>query len=431
MRPVRGTFWMGCAVTAVLSGCMGGGEGAASRGASDPAAPVLGQAEASRSVVIADLLRRRSVIAPESAFGRVADAVLAANTRAAEAELRAARLRSVAAEKNWLPTIGPSVSLSSLGDLVTSIIVDQVIWQGGRKKAERAYAAADVEHAAVVLAEDTNARVLTALSLYLAAEQGRAEAGVAAKGLERMKHFEWVMEKRVAGGVSDLSELSVMRQKRAEVEAAMRAGTEAAATALAELNAMSVRPLQEVRGLGEARVPGGAQKALGVLRAEADKARRVAEARVERAGYLPGVSAQANLGDGGGDPGLRVGAENGLGFGTGARLQAIKAAEAGAEARLGQAKEESARRLAGLRQELAAGERQAAEQGQLAGQARRNYEIFQQQYDGGQRKVLEVVNTFETWLDAETKRVALTHRAALTRLKIAAELGLLVDGSRI
>ncbi|WP_175570457.1 TolC family protein [Vannielia litorea] len=422
---------MGCAAVALLSGCMGGG-GDTARAATDPAAPaVLGQAEASRSVVIADLLRRRSVIAPASPYGQVADAVLAANTRAAEAELRAAKLRAVAAEKNWLPTIGPSVSLSSLGDLVTSIVVDQVIWQGGRKKAERAFAAADVEHAAVVLAEDTNARLLTALSLYLTAEQGRAEAAVAATGLERMRQFEWVMERRVEGGVSDLSELSVMRQKRGEVEAGMRTGAEAAATALAELNAMSVRPLDAVRGLGEAQTPGGVETALAVLKAEADKTRQVAQAQIERAGHLPGVSAQAQIGDGGGDPALRVGSENGLGFGTAARLQAIRAAEAGAEARLGQAREESARRLAGLKQELAATERQAAEQVRLAAQARRNYELFQQQYDGGQRKVLDVVGVFETWLDAETKRVALTHRAALTKLKIAAELGLLVDGSRI
>ncbi|WP_168223017.1 TolC family protein [Oceanicola sp. D3] len=428
MRPASRTIWMSCAVLVLLSGCMGGGDTAA-RGASDPAAPALGQAEASKSTVIADLLRRRSVIAPGSAYAKVAGAVLEANSRAAEADLRAAKLRAVAAEKNWLPTIGPSVSLTSLGDLVSSIILDQVIWQGGKKKAERAFAAADVEHAAVVLAEDTNARVLSALSLYLAAEQGRAEAAVAATGLEQMKHFEWVMEQRVSGGVSDLSELSVMRQKRAEVEATMNAGAEAAATALAELNAMSVRPLQDVRGLGKASVPGGEQKAIGVLKAEANKTRLVAQAKIERAGYLPGVSAQADLSNGGGA--LNVGAENGLGFGTGARLKAIKAAEEGAEAKLGQAREKSARSLAGLRQELAATERQAAEQATLAAQARRNYEIFRQQYDGGQRNVLDVVNTFETWLDAETKRVALTHRAALTHLKIAAELGLLVDGSRI
>lgn len=433
MRPAMSRLGLSGAVLALLSGCVGGGE--ASRAAREPAAPAqsqaLRQAEASESVVIADLLRRRSVIAPGSAYAQVADAVLAANARAAEAELRAAKLRAVAAEKNWLPSIGPSVSLSSLGDLVTSIIVDQVIWQGGRKKAERAFAAADVEHAAVVLAADTNARVLTALTLHITAEQGRAEAAVAASGLEKMKHFEWVMEQRVSGGVSDLPELSVMRQKRAEVSAAMQAGDETAATALAELNAMSARPLEGVRGLGDARVPGGAEKTLGVLKAEADKTRLIAQAKIERAGYLPGVSAQANVGDGGGDPVLTVGAGNGLGFGTPARLKAIKAAEEGAEAKLGQAREESARKLAALRQQLAATERQATEQASLTAQARRNYELYQRQYDGGQRKVLDVVGVFETWMDAETKRVGLTHKAALTKLKIAAELGLLVDGSRI
>ena len=202
MRPASGRiWWTGCAVLALLSGCMGGGE-TAGRAATDSAVPVLGQAEASESAVIADLLRRRSVIAPDSAYGQVADAVLAANARAAEADLRAAKLRAVAAETNWLPTLGPSLSLTSLGELASSIVLDQVIWQGGRKKAERAFAAADVEHAAVVLAEDSNARVLAALSLYLAAAQGRAEAAVAAEGVERITQFEWVMQRRVEGGVS-------------------------------------------------------------------------------------------------------------------------------------------------------------------------------------------------------------------------------------
>ncbi|MEL7091574.1 MAG: TolC family protein, partial [Pseudomonadota bacterium] len=155
------------------------------------------------SVVLQNLLARRSVLPAGGVYDQVGTAVLAANARAAETELRAARLRAAAASKNWLPTIGPRISLNSLGDLISQIVVDAVLFDNGRKKNERAFAKADVEVAAVALAEDTNDRVATALDLYLTAAQGRAQAAIHRATLKDMQHFEWVMSERVKGGVSD------------------------------------------------------------------------------------------------------------------------------------------------------------------------------------------------------------------------------------
>ncbi len=104
------------------------------------------------SDIIETLLRRRSMLKPGSPFDDVASAALAASARSSEAELRQAKLRAVAKSKNWLPTLGPSISLTSLGDLVAGILLEQVLFDGGRRKAERAFAAADVEVAAVNLA---------------------------------------------------------------------------------------------------------------------------------------------------------------------------------------------------------------------------------------------------------------------------------------
>ena len=92
-------------------------------------------------------MNRHSVL-NAGAFSDVANAVLAANSRAAEADLRAAKLRAEARANNWLPSLGPSVSLTSLGAVVSSMVVEQVLFDNGRKKAERDYAAADVEVAA-------------------------------------------------------------------------------------------------------------------------------------------------------------------------------------------------------------------------------------------------------------------------------------------
>lgn len=100
-------------------------------------------------------MRQRISILPKgSAFARVAQSVLTAGSGTAEAELRVARLTARAKSKNWLPSIGPDVSMTSLGSLAASLLLDQAIFDNGRRKAERAYAAADVEVAAVSLATD-------------------------------------------------------------------------------------------------------------------------------------------------------------------------------------------------------------------------------------------------------------------------------------
>lgn len=163
--------------------------------------------------------------------GAAATAVLAANARRAESELRAARLRAEAASKNWSPRIGPDISLTSLNRVVAMLVLDATVFDHGRKKAERAFAMADVEVAAVSLAEDSNARVLTTLSLYLAAQEGREKATLDAAARKRMGHFQYIISERVRGGVSDMSDLNVIRQKVAEIRASQLRNEEAARTA--------------------------------------------------------------------------------------------------------------------------------------------------------------------------------------------------------
>ena len=66
--------------------------------------------------------------------------------------MRMARLQKEAVDKNWLPQIGPVVTLDSLGMIAAQIVAEQALLDNGRRKAERAVAAADVEVAAVSLA---------------------------------------------------------------------------------------------------------------------------------------------------------------------------------------------------------------------------------------------------------------------------------------
>lgn len=430
------------ALGSALSGCMGSGEGGigVTRNAfnflspaedTQPQSVLSPQMEnGTESEIIAGLLNRRSIL-PDGPYAEVASAVLDANARAAEADLRAARLRAEAASSNWLPSLGPNVSLTSLGSVVASLVVEQTLFDNGRRKAERDYAAADVEVAAVALAQDTNRRVLDALELYITAEAMQARAGVNAAALERMNHFAYVMSERVRGGVSNRADLQIVEQKLAQMRSDLLSDQEASLAAMAELNAMAARPLDTVHGLTAIQSSAANALPLSVLKAEAEAQRGIAAARAERAGFLPGVTATGTVNNNGSDFGIGVGIPNGLGFGNGAAMRAVEAQEAAARARVGQTREDTNRDLRALEAELGSLQRQMAQAQTLAAQAAANYDIFAAQLREGQRTVNDVVGVFETKVRTERAAVVIQYDIAKVELRIAAIHGTLVDGERI
>jgi len=429
------------AALAVLGGCMGDDMGVTRAanslfGGGDapiamaPTAALDAQMEdGTESVIITKLMTRRSVLA-NGPLRQVTAQVLAANSRAAEADLRAATLRAEAQQSNWLPTLGPNISLSSMGALVASMVVEQVIYDNGRNKAERDFARADVEVAAVALAQDTNARVLAALELYLTAQAARARAAVAATGTDRMERFEYVMVERVRGGVSDRADLQVVQQKLTQIRNDMASDLEAANAALSELGAMSQGALGGISGVSPIAAAQTDAISLTIMKAEAESTRAVAEAVAARAGFLPGVTASGAIGGNGG-AGLSVGAPNGLGFGTGASLRAIEAQRTAAAARVGQVREDANRAIAALEGQLGSLRRQDIQARNIAAQAAANYDLFEQQLSAGQRTVPSVVGIFETKIRAEREAVALPFDIARIELKLAALRGALVDGDQI
>ena len=427
----------------LLAGCMGaetGGDNAVTRFMqSGPSGKLVQDSEAqprqtamakreAASGVITTLQNRRSVLHPEGAYGRVAAAVMASSARTAEAELRGARLRAEAASKNWLPRIGPNISLNSLGEFVTSLLIEQVLFDNGRKKAERDYAAHDVELAAVALSEDSNNRVHDALTLYLAAEEGREKIDVADRSLKDMSHFEWIMNERVNGGVSDRSDLNIIRQKLAEIRAERDAAAGERKAAQAELAAMAGRPLDGLSGVPAMDVNGRGAEPLSVLKAQAERDRTVAQVRIERASHLPGLSASASVTGNGVDYGAALKADQMLGLGTVSSLKAIEAAKEAAGRKVSQAKEDANRQIASLRERESALAMQLVEANKLARAAKRNLDLFQAQYKGGARQVMDVVGVYETWAKQTQTALRLKYDLARVQIAIARDLGLLADG---
>lgn len=438
VQPKRFSHQPGAAAVTLalfLSGCgMSMPLGFASKSPESPGQLALSSAQPERKVegsaLIADLASRSSVLPSNSHYARIASSVMAADAGSARAQLRVKKLTAEARSKNWLPSLGPSVSLTSLGSVVTSILVEQTLFDFGRRQGAREYAVADVEVAAVNLSIDSNARVAKALTLYIEAEAARARAAVAGTAMTRLNDFDRIMALRVQGGVSNMSEQTVLRQKLVEMQALLQTDRDTETLAAAELDQLAGANVSGGRGLTE--LPGQMPRVtpLAVRLSEAEKERSIAELKVARADNLPGLSASKDLTRGGGI-GASLEMENGLGFGTGAAMEAIGAGADAAIARVAQSGQDAERARMALEMRISNLERQEAAQAEVARQTRANLTRFEQQYKAGVRPLMDLVSQHESLARMERDLVTMRHDRARARVEIARDLGLLATGAGI
>ncbi len=442
IRPVMAPVPACLLAALLLGGCMGGDGGresspGATRSATDPAHPPATDAAqlTGRGQVISplidDLRGRQSILPAGSPYRAVADAVLAAGASSVESELRVKRLTARARSKNWLPGIGPDVSLTSLGQVAASLLLNQTLLDNGRRRAERDFAAADVEVAAVTLVTDQNRRVHDALKLYLDAERGRELAAITREALSRMAEFERITRIRREGGLADGAEYRIVLQKQSEMQAALSSEEEGAAAARAELEALASRPMGGVKGLAALPPDAGAPEPLPVMLARGEAARTAAEVRVARSGLFPGFGAKAALDrDGDLNAGLALDA-NGFGFGRGDNLKALAEAEEAAHRRVDEAGREANRKIVALGHEIAALEAERAQGAKVLAGMEANLKLFTEQYRAGGRSLLDLVGQFESVVAMRRDQATLKYRIAAARLDIALLRGVLVDGARI
>lgn len=420
----------------LLSGCMQGmtGDGSLSERLSSARLGLASEQNEDTttiepSAIIQSLQSRSSAIRPGTAYATIAAATLASDARVAEAELRAARLRSAATDKNWMPSIGPAISLTSLGDMVANLVVEAVIFDNGKKKAERAMARAEVEVAAVSLVSDGNERVYEALDLYLTALEGGESQRLNREALLDMRRFRWIMNERVKGGVSDMSDLTILAQKIAEIESSMKDAQDKRDTALAELSAMTDRDLSDLNGIGALDMSAGNIETLGVVAAKVQSKRDQAAADMERAGNLPSIVASASGGSNDVVGGIRT--EGLFDFGRKDRNQALDAEEEVLARRVKEAEEASQRKIRSYEAKLTAAQRAYQEAVRLSKQAKSNLDLFQSQYEAGQRQVMDVVGVYETFARQQHTMNTQRFLAAKYEVLIAREYGVLVAGKQL
>ncbi|MCD9150051.1 TolC family protein [Pseudophaeobacter flagellatus] len=384
-----------------------------------------------RSEVISTLLERRSLLAEGTIYNSVAEAAVAASARASEAELISAKLRAEAEAKNWLPTIGPSVSLTDLGELVAGMLIQQVLFDNGRRKAERDFAAADVEVAAVNLSVDMNERVEDAVGLYIAGLRGDEKSAYSSRALTQMQEFRRIVAGRVDGGLSNRADLNVVDSKISGMRNARTTAQDAAKTARAELTAMTGETFSEKPGKLDLGTPPADAQYLAVLKSQAQANRNVAQAVVNRAGLLPQIAAAGNITSDGSGAGLTLDLAEPLGLGTPAALQAIEASKEAARRQIGEAEEDARRSYARQVQRLGSYQRQTTEAATLARASRETYRLFKAQFEAGQRPVMDVVNIYEELVKREQDHIEAKYEVVLIQLALARDMGLLADGDKI
>ncbi|WP_278924399.1 MULTISPECIES: TolC family protein [Pseudophaeobacter] len=384
-----------------------------------------------RSEVISTLLERRSLLAEGTIYNSVAEAAVAASARASEAELISAKLRAEAEAKNWLPTIGPSVSLTDLGELVAGMLIQQVLFDNGRRKAERDFAAADVEVAAVNLSVDMNERVEEAVGLYVAGLRGDEKSAYSSRALTQMQEFRRIVAGRVEGGLSNRADLNVVDSKISGMRNARTTAQDSAKTARAELTAMTGETFSEKPGKLDLGTPPTDAQYLAVLKSQAQANRNVAQAVVNRAGLLPQIAAAGNVTSDGSGAGLTLDLAEPLGLGTPAALQAIEASKEAARRQIGEAEEDARRSYARQVQRLGSYQRQTTEAATLARASRETYRLFKAQFEAGQRPVMDVVNIYEELVKREQDHIEAKYEVVLIQLALARDMGLLADGDKI
>lgn len=420
------------ALLALLSGCMGGGA-TATRSNIDPGltGTAFGSEKSANSAVIRALQGKSSALVAGSAFGQVADAVLATYSGAEQTQLRMAQLRADARAQNWLPRIGPNLSLSGLSGLSAGISVEHGILDNGKRKAERDFALADVDVAAIGMSSEINQRVYDGISTYIQAEKARAQATVSRRAVERLSEFERIMGLRVEGGISDNSELRVITQRVTEMQATLSSDMQSEANALAALAAIAGgADMSGLRGLEALSLPAlEANEPLSVLRARAEGNRAMAEARAGRAVLLPGLNGAIGINAKGIDPGIKLGGA--FGAGTRQELDALAAAPELAERRTAAMAEAANRRTVTLQNQIALLRDRQSQGAEVLRQTEGNLELFTEQYKLGRRTLLELVGQYDSFARLTRDQVSLAHEIALMELELARDRGLLVDGARL
>jgi adhesin transport system outer membrane protein len=267
------------------------------------------------------------------------------------------------------------------------------------------------------------------LDLYITALEGGESQRLNREALLDMRRFRWIMNERVKGGVSDMSDLTILAQKIAEIESSMKDAQDKRGTALAELAAITDQNFSDLNGIGSLDMSLDKIEPLSVVEAKVQSKRDQAAADMQRAGNLPSIVASASGGSNDIVGGIRT--EGLFDFGRKERNQALDAEEEALARRVQETEEASLRKIRSYETKLTAARRAYQEAVRLSKQAKSNLDLFQSQYEAGQCQVMDVVGVYETFARQQHTMNTQRFLAAKYEVLIAREYGVLVSGTQL
>lgn len=403
----------------VLSGCMKPGEKSTAQGDPlDDASPIVAQLRVAPDALPAG-----------TALDAVANHLIAAETRAAEAQLRSAQLKADAQAKAWLPGITPGASLTDMGVLTASLLAEMVLFDNGRFKADKAAARSEVDKAVVELAQDLNDRVYEAAALYLGLREAAGQVAAADRSIARLRDLERIARLRAEGGVADSSDHILIGLKIHDIHTQRDLDQQQASNQRAQLAQMIGTDITALpKEIAVAPLPVDTA-ALPVLKAEAEADIARAQAKSQKASLFPALTAGAALSqDGVVNGALSASTGQKIGFGTGDQMRAYDADAEAAVLKLDETRRDTERALAAKRRQAQTLAAQDGQLASLAGQARQNLKLYQEQFEVGQRGLMDIVTVHETLLGTERKRIAARFEQLRTELDVARLVGALTGG---
>ena len=380
--------------------------------------------------MISGLRQRTSQLPAGSAEAVIARAALESDTGTAAADLRLAKIKADVESSNWLPTLGPNLSLSSLESLASSLLLDVVIFDNGQKRAEREYAVTDVEVAAVNLAIDANDRVLDALDAYLLLLEAQSREEISTRALTVLEGYARKSAQRVSQGYSAPVEQSEIEQYLSEFRLVRDAARQSAMNARSSLTLLGVSniPGSHHRMTSFPATP--SSPPLSVTLAQAKANRSIAEAKIDRSKNFPLLGGTTEISSSGSST-VFVMSGSGMGASTLSAGNSFEASKQASNQSVIHARSEAEIEIDSLNSELSSLSTQLNGYSARLSSSMRNYELYKDQFTAGAADLTDVVDAYATAVSLELGIDEVKHDILGVKYDLLHAYGVLFDGSSI
>jgi adhesin transport system outer membrane protein len=392
--------------------------------------PLSSDAQVETSPVIVGLQHRKSALPEGSPAQRIATATLSASTAPGAAELRLAKINADIEAKNWLPTFGPNISLSSLESVASSLLVDAVLFDNGYKRAQREYAVTDVEVAAVNLAIEANDRILEALSALVDLEEAEEEAEISARALKVLDGYAAKSGQRVAQGYSALAEQSEIEQSLSEVRLIH---DEARQEALNARRSLTLLGVDDIPSTSSSRLPAPSTASytpLSVALASAKANRTVAQAKMDRASTFPVFGSTSDISSSGSST-VFVVSGSGMGVTTAAASGPFDASKEAAGQSVIHARSEASRLIDSLESGIKSLETRRSGYMTRLKDSNSRFNLYLDQFTAGSQDLTDLVDAYMAKVTLELEAARVGHDITRARYELLHAYGALFDGSRV